>query len=206
MARVVIYLVRHAETTWNAEGRIQGTLDAPLSARGVRQARHLVEALRPVSLAALYSSPLARAQATAQPLSDAYGLPLQIVDDFREMNHGDWDGRLVEDLVATDGERLQMWRDSPAEVRLPGGESIADVHTRAMRAFTALVTRHHHETIAVVAHGGVNRAILLALQGAPLGDYRQIRQDNGCANIIEVDGGRRRVLTLNDTRHLGADA
>lgn len=91
MARAVIYLVRHAETTWNAEGRIQGTLDAPLSARGVRQARHLV-------------------------------------------------------------------------------------------------------------------AILLALQGAPLGDYRQIRQDNGCANIIEVDGGRRRVLTLNDTRHLGADA
>lgn len=206
MPRAVIYLIRHAETTWNAEGRLQGTLDAPLSERGMRQACRLVEALRPVSLVALYSSPLARAQATARPLSDASGLPLQIVDDLREMNHGDWDGRLVEEVAAADGERLQAWRNSPTVVRFPGGESLADVHTRAMRAFDALITRHRRETIAVVAHGGVNRAILLTLQGAPLGDFRQIRQDNGCMNIIEVDEGRPRVLTLNDTRYLGADA
>lgn len=206
MPRTVVYLIRHAETTWNAEVRLQGTLDAPLSERGVRQVRHLVEALRSVSLAALYSSPLPRAQATARPLSDACGLPLQIVDDLREMHQGDWEGRLVEEVAAADGERLQAWRNSPAEVRLPGGESLADVHTRAMRAFGVLITRHRRETIAVVAHGGVNRAILLTLQGAPLGDFRQIRQHNACMNIIEVDDTRSRVLTLNDTRHLGADA
>ncbi|HET8679229.1 MAG TPA: histidine phosphatase family protein [bacterium] len=206
MPRTVIYLIRHAETTWNVEGRLQGMLHAPLTERGVRQARYLVEALRSVPLAALYSSPLARAQATARPLSDAFGLPLQIVDDLREMNHGEWDGLLVDEVAAADGERLRAWRNSPTEVRFPGGECLADVHTRAMRAFDALRTRHRRETIAVVAHGGVNRAILLALQGAPLGDFWQIRQDNGCMNIIQVDEGRSRVVALNDTRHLAADA
>ncbi len=206
MPSTLIYLIRHAETTWNAEGRLQGTLDAPLSDRGRRQVRHLVDALRPVPLAALYSSPLQRAQETARPLSAAYDLPLRFVDELREMNQGAWEGRLVDDLAAEDGERLQAWRGSPAQTRLPGGESLTEVQERAMRAFEALAARHRGDTIAVVAHGGVNKTILLTVLGAPLGHHWRIKQSNACINVLEVGGPTPRILALNQTLHLGLDA
>lgn len=205
MPSTLIYLIRHAETTWNAEGRLQGTLDAPLSDRGRRQVRHLVDALRPVPLAALYSSPLQRAQETARPLSAAYDLPLRFVDELREMNQGAWEGRLVDDLAAEDGERLQAWRGSPAQTRLPGGESLTEVQERAMRAFEALAARHRGDTIAVVAHGGVNKTILLTVLGAPLGHHWRIKQSNACINVLEVGGPTPRILALNQTLHLGLD-
>ena len=87
-----IYLIRHAETTWNAEGRLQGSLDAPLSDRGQRQVDHLVAVMQEVPLAAIYSSPLQRALETARPLGVARRLPVGVVEAFREMGQGEWEG------------------------------------------------------------------------------------------------------------------
>ena len=204
MSPTRVYLVRHAETTWNAERRLQGTLDAPLSDRGTRQLRDLTEALRSVQLAAIYSSPLSRARDTAEPIGAAHSLPVQIVDEFREMDQGDWEGRLVDDVVAEDGERVQAWWDSPHEVQVPGGENLAQVQDRALRAFGAVAARHRGQAIAIVAHGGVNKVLLLAALGAPLSHHGRIRQSNACINLIEVDEGVARVIALNDTVHLEA--
>ena len=205
MSLTRIYLIRHAETTWNAEGRLQGTLDAPLSERGQRQVRHLVETLAHVSLAAVYSSPLERAHGTARALAAAHGLTASTVGAFREMNQGEWEGRRVEDVAAESGESLKMWRDSPAETRLPGGETLAEVAHRAVAAFGDVTARHPDGTIAIVAHGGVNKTILLTLLDAPLGHHWRIRQGNACVNIVEMDGSTARIAVLNDTIHLGPD-
>ncbi len=201
-----IYLIRHAETVWNAEGRLQGTLDAPLSERGHRQVQRLVKALEAVPLSTVYSSPLERAHGTARALAAAHGLVVQTVDDLREMNQGEWEGRLVEDVAAEYGESLTMWRDSPAETRLPGGETLAEVARRAAGALRNVAARHAGQPIAVVAHGGVNKTILLTVLGAPLGHHWRIRQSNACINVIEMDSAGARVAVLNDTVHLGPDA
>jgi alpha-ribazole phosphatase/probable phosphoglycerate mutase len=199
-----VYLLRHAETTWNAEGRLQGHLDAPLSERGRQQLDGLTRALRAVPLAALYSSPLSRARVCAEAIGAACGLVVQLVDAFREMDQGEWEGRLVDEVVAADGARVQAWWDAPHEVQVPGGESLQQLQTRALRRFEDITTRHHGETVAIMAHGGVNKVILLAVLGAPLSHHGRIRQANACINIIEVNGETRRVVLLNDTVHLGA--
>jgi broad specificity phosphatase PhoE len=200
-----IYLIRHAETVWNAEGRLQGTLDAPLSDRGRGQAHRLVEMLRRIPLSAVYSSPLERAHGTARTVAAAHGLVARPVDAFREMNQGEWEGRLVEEVAAEYGESLTVWRDSPAETRLPGGETLAEVARRAVGALHDVAARHAGQTLAVVAHGGVNKTILLTVLGAPLDHHWRIRQGNACINVIEMDGAEARIMVLNDTFHLGPD-
>ncbi len=200
-----VYLVRHAETTWNAEGRLQGSLDAPLSERGMRQLSRLTESLRGVPLVALYSSPLSRARECADAIGAACGLAVRLVDEFREMDQGEWEGRRVDEVVASDGQRVQAWWDAPHEVQVPGGESLQQVADRAVRAFGALNMRHPGQAIAIVAHGGVNKVILLAALGAPLSHHGRLRQSNACINVIEVDEGVTRVVALNDTFHLGSD-
>ncbi len=196
MQPTVFYLIRHAETTWNAEGRLQGTLDAPLSERGQEQVRRLVEALRAVPLTAVYSSPLGRACATAAPIAAAHGVPLRTVAELREMAQGEWEGRM---------RPIQARHDSPAESGLPGGETMAEVKTRAVAAIYSLAERHPGEVIAVVAHGGVNKAILLECLGAPLGRHTRIAQGSACISIVEVGGSQPRVMALNSTVHLDAD-
>jgi broad specificity phosphatase PhoE len=206
MPAASIYLIRHAETTWNAERRVQGKLDAPLSERGVRQVGALVDALRQVRFAALYASPLPRAMLTARPVAEAQGLTVQGVDDLREIDQGAWEGRFIHDVETTDGATLRAWSQTPDVVRMPGGETLAEVQARAMRALTGLAARHAGDTIAVVAHGGVNKTLLLAVMGAPLSSYWRVRQHNACFSILEFDGDAARVITLNEIAHLGDDA
>lgn len=206
MPATLVYLIRHAETVWNVERRIQGSLDAPLTDRGRRQVACLVAALREAPLSALYASPLERAQETARPLAASRGLAVRPVDDLREIDQGEWEARLLDEVRAEDGERLLAWWSAPHTVRMPGGETLEEVQARARRAFDEIAARHPGQAIAVVAHGGVNKALLLAFMGAPLAAYWRIRQSNACINRVEVDGAVVRVLALNDTTHLGEHA
>jgi broad specificity phosphatase PhoE len=206
MSVTSVYLLRHGETTWNAERRFQGTQNSPLSARGRHQVARLVEALRDVPVTAVYSSPLLRAQETARAVATAHDVVPAVVDDLRELEMGEWENRLLDDLALEDGARMQAWRDAPHTVRMPRGESLSDVQDRALRAFWDLAARHQGRAIVLLAHGGVNKTILLALLGAPLASYWRIRQSNACINLVEVDGAQPRVIALNETVHLGADA
>lgn len=201
-----IYLMRHAETTWNSERRIQGHLDAPLSPRGIRQTERLVTALREHAFDGLYASPLPRAMDTARPLAAALGLSVVPMDEFREVNQGAWESRLLDELLAEDGDRLRAWWEAPHTVRMPDGETLEEVQTRARPALEALARRHRRGTIAVVAHGGVNKTVLLWALGAPLAGYWRIRQHNACINIVEIGAPQPRVVLLNETAHLGEDA
>jgi broad specificity phosphatase PhoE len=205
MAPVRIYLIRHAETAWNAEGRFQGTLDSPLSERGVRQTRRLAQALAGAAFAAVYSSPLPRAQVTVRPIAAGRGLAPRSLHAFREINLGIWEGRRVDDVAHGDGENFRLWRERPVALRLPKGETLEEVATRATAGLRELASRHAGETVALMSHGGVNRTVLLSVLGASLEHYPRIRQHNACINVIETDGAAGRVLVLNDIAHLGPD-
>jgi broad specificity phosphatase PhoE len=194
-------LIRHGQTEWNRQQVFRGRADIPLSNVGIGQAMALAERLAEEPIAAVYSSPLARALVTAEHVARPHDLQPHRVDGLTDISFGAWEGRPHEDVRQEDGELYERWQSQPHLVRLPDGESLAEVRQRVMAALNDIVARHSDSMVAVVAHRVVNKVLLCAFLG--LGDdaFWRIRQDTGCLNIIECDGDQKAVLLVNDTCH-----
>ena len=148
-----LLLVRHGETDWNAEGRLQGQTDRPLSDFGRRQARQLAEQLEGEELEAIYSSDLARARETAQIVGDRVGLPVELDVDLREKDWGTWEG-----LTAVERDRVEFV-----------GESTQAHQERMLRALARISAQHSDGgTVLVVTHGGSMRRVQTAALGMAL--------------------------------------
>jgi broad specificity phosphatase PhoE len=148
-----LLLVRHGETDWNAEGRLQGHTDRPLNDFGRRQARQLAEQLEGEEFEAIYSSDLARARETAEIIGERLGLPVELDPDLREKDWGNWEG-----LTAVERDRVEFV-----------GESTQAHQERMLRALARLSAQHPGEgTVLVVTHGGSMRRIQTAALGMAL--------------------------------------
>jgi len=201
-----LYLIRHGQTDWNVEERYQGQIDSTLSARGREQAARLAETLVSVPLRAIYTSPLSRARDTAAVLAVPHGLAVVTLEALGEVNMGEWEGLTASEITDRFGDVLRARRRDPQGVTPAGGEGLADLQARALGAVACMVGRHPGETIAAVAHGGLNKTILLAALGAPLSRYWAIRQDNAAINLIVFAHAGARVELLNETSHLEVPA
>jgi alpha-ribazole phosphatase len=197
-----VYLVRHGQTLWNAEGRYQGRIDSALSPLGRSQAARLARALAAAPFAAVYSSPLVRAWDTALVIAASHRLSVVPVEELREIALGAWEGLTEEEITRRFGDVVARRRRDPERVVPEGGESLAQVQARAMRAMEGILARHDDGTIAVVAHGAVNKMILLSALNAPLSSYWRIRQDNAGISIVDVIGAHKAVRVMNETAHL----
>jgi alpha-ribazole phosphatase len=197
-----LYLLRHGETTWNVARRYQGALDSPLSRAGRVQTLRLGETLARVPLRAVYSSPLARALETAAAIAGAHRLPVRAHDGLGEIRVGEWEGLSVSEIETRYAEAVRGWYETPHLTRIPGGETIEEMRERAVAAVDEIVRAHAGEPVAVVAHGGVNKTVLLTALGAPLSCYWRIRQGNACISVLEYGPGRPVVWAMNDTTHL----
>jgi len=144
-----LLLVRHGETDWNAEGKLQGHTDRPLNDYGRRQARALAERLAGEEIEAVYASDLSRARETAEILGAQLGLPVAVDPDLREKNWGNWEG-------LTADERLRIEYE---------GESSEDHRSRTLRAVERIVERHPAGRVVVVTHGGSLRRLQAAVAG-----------------------------------------
>lgn len=207
-------LVRHAESTWVAEGRFQGRLDPPLSERGRRQAallakrlsgreRNLFLPLPAGDPVAIWHSPLARARDTAAPIAERLPrVPLVPTDAFTEIGQGDWEGRLHADVLAADGELLARWRHSPTVANAPRGERLLEAAARVRRGLAevtaALVDGPGGGDGAegarpwgiVLAHDGVLRLALLGLLGIPYERFWSFPFALGAISVLELADGR----------------
>jgi broad specificity phosphatase PhoE len=152
----------------------------------------------------VYSSPLARAKDTAAIVAGPHALPVVTRDGLREIGVGEWEGLLMDEIEQRYAQVLRDWWERPHLTRIPGGETLDELRDRAMRAIAEIRRQVPEGAAAVVAHGGVNKTIILTALGAPLSSYWRIRQTNTCINVLEYDGDRARVLILNATAHLGA--
>jgi broad specificity phosphatase PhoE len=151
-----IYFLRHGETDWNAEKRIQGHTDIPLNSNGVRQARSWQPYFDRIRLAGVYSSALSRAMETA---ALACRRAPCVIDDLNERNYGEWEGRNWDDLAGQDLNFDRRWRR--ADSSPPGGESRLQMHARVYRAMDSIVASHEADSeVLVVAHGGSGKAVL----------------------------------------------
>lgn len=203
-----IWLLRHGQTTANAQEIIQGPrIDAPLSELGHRQAASLGDALAEEPLAAVYSSPLTRARDTAQAIvhrhrrRDGSDLAVQVVPELYEMDYGTFIGRNYADIQPDMEQILDAWKMGFVDQSFPGGESALLAQTR-VRPFTRrLIETAEVQDVAVVAHGRINRILIATLSGAGLTRLEEFPQSNASITQLDVNGSVT-VRRLNDTRHL----
>jgi probable phosphoglycerate mutase len=199
-----ILLIRHGETDWNTEGRIQGHLPVPLNARGAAQAEALAVHLRDAHFDVIYSSDLLRARQTAELIAEISGHEIQDDERLRE-----WDLGILSGMLRTEAERhhpraVRIYRDYLVDETMPGGESIRQRFERVTGAVAEIAARHRGETVLVVSHGG------------PLGDcYRRavttgveerIKVDlfNASVNRIGIDGDDWSLESWAEVEHLAA--
>lgn len=201
-----LFALRHGQTDWNAELRIQGQLDVPLNDAGHRQAERLAQALRDEALAAIYSSDLQRALATAQALAAATGAPLLTDARLRERGFGDFEGQSYADIERRWPQDAERWRRREAGFRPGGGEALQPFYTRCVDAVLALAAQHPGQAIAIVAHGGVLDCLYRAAVGVDLAAPRSWQLGNATINRLLFNGERLSLVGWNDAAHLAGVA
>jgi len=204
-----LILIRHSETVWNGEGRIQGQRDSPLSERGRSQAQRLAERLRGEPPQIVVSSDLGRALHTAAPVASAVGLSIVIDGQWRERSFGVLEGMTWSEIERdrpADHARLAA-RD--AHFRPEGGESVMDFRDRVMEAFGHAVERARGGRIAVITHGGALGVLYREAKRLPFEAPRDYPLHNASINRFVLDGAGLRLEQWGDIAHLeglGADA
>ena len=181
-----LYLVRHGETEWNADNRVQGSIDIPLSQKGLNQAkslgRYLISLPKPQKI---YCSDLKRAIHTANTIAEI--LDVKNIEEnplLKEINCGLWEGKFIQDLMREHSEEYGMWRLN-SSFRCPEGESVEDVRERVEKFFVEKRKElSSFETVLMVAHGIYNRAVLSFIMDLPLQNCRYFEQDNGALNVF----------------------
>lgn len=171
-------LIRHGQTDWNLEGRYQGQSDVPLNENGLAQARSLIERLNGQTFAAIYSSDLLRARQTAQPIAQALGLPVRFEPRLREINQGEWEGVLIEDIKARYAAIWAQRTMDPASVRPPGGETIREVAARVYAALDEIARLFPTERVLIISHGLSIATAICRDRGIPVGQAYTVIPDN----------------------------
>jgi alpha-ribazole phosphatase len=198
-------LIRHGESVWNGERRIQGNQDPALSPRGRRQADLLTVGLTdrlPKSVAAVYTSPLRRAAETAERIAGAFGLPIIPEPDIREMRLGRWEGMTVAEIQVAFPGTYESWLADPHTHPAPDGERLEIFARRVTAAFDRMRAAHPGADLILVSHGGPIKALVCHVLGLDVRWLFRIKQDNTAITVLEADEATRRVVLLNDTCHL----
>ena len=202
-----LILVRHGETYWNKERRVQGgDSDIELNDTGSEQARKLAAFLENEPITAILSSPLQRTIATAKIIASQHQLPVEIDQGLRELKVGDLEGTSISNLRTTFSRfLLQWWQDGEA-MKLPNGESLVDLQQRAWNVIERLLERHktspeHNQdaTAVVVSHYFVTLAIILKALNLPLDYFIKFKLDLGGVSILEFRDYGARLVTFNNT-------
>ena len=198
-----LIFVRHGESVWNAERRFQGTSDPPLSARGHLQAARVAERLGAgAPPAAVYSSPLGRAVATAETIAGTIALPVRVEDSLREMGLGEWEGLTHAEIGARWGDAYQRWVRDPVGNPPPAGEPMGAFGARVAAAVDRIRAAHGEAEVIVVSHSGSIGAYLCVMLGLSLSNLFRFRLENASLTEVVVDWVGTRLALLNDTSHL----
>lgn len=202
MTATRICLIRHGETDWNVQRRLQGQLDVELNGRGRAQARAVAKGVAGQAFAAIYSSDLARTMQTALVLAEATGLEVTPERGLRERHYGLFQGRTVEELAAHDPLAHASFVSRDPDYDYGGGESLNTFSRRIAQAIEGIVARHVGELLLLVTHGGVLDIVYRRAANRDLSSPRDFDIPNAALNWIEVGPRGWRVLGWADRRHL----
>ena len=210
MTSTTIVLIRHGETAWNAERRLQGHLDVPLNAEGERQAEALAEALAGASFDLLVTSDLQRARQTGAPLARACSLTPLRDPALRERCFGAFEGLLYAEIAQRFPQQFAAWQARAADAPMPDGvraaETFRQFQTRAVGAVLAWAQAHPGKSLAIVTHGGVLECVYRFALGMPLETARTFPVLNASINRIVVTDGALSVRSWGEVAHLRVPA
>ena len=196
-------VLRHGETAWNAESRMQGHADAPLNGHGLWQAERLALALHGEGLTAVYSSDLQRALVTAQAVARAAGVaPVHTDAALRERAFGGFEGLTHTELEERWPDEARRWRQREPGFAPAGGETLEAFAARCVPAVADIAARHPGQSIAIVTHGGVLDCLYRAATGLGLQSARTWQLGNARINRLLWHGEGFALVGWNDDAHL----
>jgi phosphoserine phosphatase len=198
-----ILLTRHGHVEGISPERFRGQTELALTSEGLAQAAALAQRIsrewHPVTI---YTSPLQRCVATGEAIGKATGAPCKMLKSLIDLNYGAWQGQTLEEVGKHSPSHLALWHFAPQLVRFPQGDSLQDLFARAADVIRFVLEHHHDETVVLVGHDSVNKAILLQILGQPPSAYWRLAQEPCALNELEVTRSHSRVLRMNDTGHL----
>lgn len=198
-----LYIMRHGETDWNKQGKLQGSVDIPLNDFGIELAEKTRDGFQRegITFDKIFSSPYIRARKTAEIIAGESGIPIDVQPDIREMGFGPHEGAYVRELRTNPAyARLSKCFDDPVHYEPEGdGESYEEVFARIERFLTdqILPLERQYENVLVVCHGGVLRAFISIIKNMPLKDFWTISQPNCSVNLAGVHDGRIEMVEEN---------
>ena len=199
-----ILLTRHGHVDGIKPERFRGRTPLDLTERGRADAQAVARRIagggwQPHKI---YTSPMGRCIATGAAIAKACGIAAEIYDDLNDIDYGAWQFKTFDEARNADAKLFAAWFATPHLVRFPNGESLQDLVARAANVLRFVLERHPDDTIVLVGHDSVNRALLLELLDQPLPAYWRVAQDPCCLNEIDIDAGKVCIRRINETAHL----
>ncbi|HIU64671.1 MAG TPA: alpha-ribazole phosphatase [Candidatus Avacidaminococcus intestinavium] len=183
------YLVRHGQTNGNKSFAFQGHTNNPLNETGKKQAEKLASYLAKTKFEAIYTSDLIRTVETATPIAKQQDLPIIEIPALKEISFGEWEGQSYDEINHKWPQEVQDFFAKPGEVQICGGESFAEVQTRAWKAMEDIMEESNKEqNILIVSHGGTLRTIICKILNIHLNDIWKLGIDNvGVSRMLKKD-------------------
>jgi probable phosphoglycerate mutase len=200
-----LLVVRHGETEWNLQGRMQGQQDSPLTPLGLQQARQLARRLRDVPHAALYSSDLGRAHQTARCVADETKQGIVSDKGLRERTFGIFEGLTNAEIQVKHPDLYVPFSRRDPHFAMPGGESAAQFRERCLGTLRAIAERHEGQRVVVVTHGLVLDAVYRAATGMPIEVQRGFPLLNCSVNTFRYAAGEWVAIAMCDVQHLASE-
>jgi probable phosphoglycerate mutase len=199
-----VILIRHGETVWNQQRRMQGHSNSPLSETGVRQARQLAQRLKQISFTTLYSSDSERAHRTARSVAEVTGHEIVLEPRLRERHFGVFEGLTGTEISSQFPDAYARFKARDQDYVIPGGESALEFRTRVSSCLHEVGERHARETVVVITHGLVLDVVYRAARGIPHELPRIHELVNAGINRLRYDGGAWHIEAWADGSHLDA--
>ncbi len=198
-----LYLIRHGQSTWNKQNRIQGHSNPPLTEKGRTQIGKLIPRLKREGIEKIIASPLKRAHESAQILAKGLGVECHTYRGLMEIFLGEWEGMSPDEINQSYNDGYKKWLKGPSKIRIPKAETISQFRRRAVKAFKEIVASETKERVVLVTHGGILTALISHWLKA---DFDKVLLslfcENSCLTIAEVYEGKVYLTEVNDTAHL----
>ena len=202
---VTLIFLRHGLSTTNNKGHFTGQIDAPLHERGEKQAQDVARYFLSGAYAVdkIYSSSSSRAYSTVLPTAEALGLPVERMDELKEVDVGNWGGRSFEEIEKTEPTAFRLFRENVGLARYGDGESTAEAQSRMLKTVQKLAEENEGKTLLIATHGTVLRALYCEWSGIPLAELKGVTiAPNASLSVARYEDGKGEFLSYGYDEYL----
>ena len=195
-----LHLIRHGQTDWNQERRVQGQSESRLTRLGIRQARELGRRISHLTFDRVFCSSSLRTRQTAAQLFNGSSGDIEYLDSLREIHLGPWEGQLYRDVAVRDPDSYQHFWHEPHRFDVSGAENFYQLQDRAMAAVEQIAQQFHRKQVVIISHGALIKTVLAHIESLPMSELWTPPHMHNCAHsIIEFsDDGIRRIRQYAD--------